>query len=111
MLRNSMPRRRSSSWRYDSSLTVRTSNQLLLSDAKFEREPVGEIHEILVLDHSAGDIGAQPIVAAGEVGPRIVNVISHGPGGCAARREIAIPQGAHGFADTLLRRIETLKHQ
>ena len=34
-----------------------------------------------------------------------------GPGGSPARREIAIPQGAQGFADTLLRRVEALKHQ
>ena len=84
---------------------------VLLGDAKLEREPVGEIDEILVLDHAAGDVGAQPIVAAGEVGPRIVNAIRHRPGGGAARREIAIPQGAQGFADTLLRRVEALKHQ
>jgi hypothetical protein len=84
---------------------------LLFGDAKREREPVGEIHQVLVFDHAAGDVGRQPIVASGEVGPRIVNVIRHHPGGGATCREIAIPQGAQGFADTLLRRIEALKRQ
>ena len=71
----------------------------------------GQIDEILVLDHAAGDVGAQPIVAAGEIGPRIVNVIRHRPGGGPAGREIAIPQSAQGFADALPRRVEVLEHQ
>ena len=53
---------------------------VLIGDPKLEREPIGEIDEILVLDHPAGNIGAQSVVAAGEVGPRIVNVIRHRPG-------------------------------
>ena len=40
-----------------------------------------------------------------------MNVIHHGPGGRAARRKIAIPQGAQSFANTLLRQVETLKHK
>ena len=82
-----------------------------IGDAKLEREPVGKIDEVLVLDHPAGNIGAQPVVAAGEVGPWIVDVIRHRPGCGPARREIAIPQGAQGFADALARRVEPFVHQ
>ena len=84
---------------------------VLLGDAKRQRQPVGAIHQILVFDEAAGDVGAQAVVAAGEVGPRIVNVIGLRPGGGAARREIAVPQRAQGFADALLRRVEVLEHQ
>ena len=38
-------------------------------DAKLEREPIGEIDEILILDHAASNVGAQPIVTAGEISP------------------------------------------
>ena len=41
----------------------------LISYPKIEREPVGKIDEILVLDHSPGNVGLQPVVAAGKVGP------------------------------------------
>ncbi len=84
---------------------------VLVGDAKPERKPVRKIHEILVLDHVTGEIGAQPVVAAAEVGTRIVNAVRNRPGGGTARREIAIPQGAQGFADTLARRVEALVHQ
>jgi hypothetical protein len=84
---------------------------VLVGDAPPECEPVGEIDEILVLNHPAGDVGTQPVVAAGEVGPRIVDVIRHRPGGGTPRREVAISQCAQGFANTLLCRIEPLKHQ
>lgn len=66
---------------------------------------------VLVLDHAAGDVGVQPVIAAGKVGSRIVKVIRHGPDGSAMCREIAIPEGAQCFADTLLRRVEGLEHQ
>ena len=82
-----------------------------IGDAKLEREPVRKIDEILVLDHAAGNVGAQPVVAAGEVGSRIVNVIRRAPRRRPARREIAIPQGAQGFADSLPRRVESFVHQ
>ena len=84
---------------------------VVIADAKLEREPVGEIDEVLVLDHPAGNIGAHPVVAAGEVGAGIVNVIRPRPGGRPARREIAVPQGAQGFADSLPRRVEFFVHQ
>ena len=59
---------------------MRASNQSPSRDAKLEREPVGKIDEILVLDHAAGDVGAQPVVAAREVGARIVNAVRPRPG-------------------------------
>ena len=38
-------------------------------------EPVREIDQVLVLDHATGNIRAQAIVAAGELGPGIVHVV------------------------------------
>ena len=40
-----------------------------------------------------------------------MNVIRPRPSGRPARREIAIPQGAQGFADALARRVESFVHQ
>ncbi len=60
-------------------MTALRIEPVLLGDAKLEREPVGKIDEVFVLDHAAGNVGAQPVVAAGEVGSRIVDVIRDRP--------------------------------
>jgi len=81
----------------------------LIGHAKAKREPVGEVDQILVLDRAAGDVGAQPVVAAGEVSPRIVNLVRHRPRRRRARCEIAIAEGAQRLAGALGHRIEALE--
>src|SRR5271165_5509517 len=83
---------------------------VLGGDPKLEREPIGKIDEILALDHTTGDVGAQPIVTAGEISSRIMNVIRHRPGSGAACREIAVAQRAQSLTNTGLRGVETFKH-
>ena len=83
----------------------------VIGDVKIEREPVGEIDEILVLHHPPGNVGLQPVIAAGEVGPRIVNAIRHRPGSGCTGCKIAIPQGAQGFTDSLFVWVEPVEHQ
>ena len=63
---------------------------LAVRDAELEREPVGQIHEVFVLDHATGDIGLEPVVAAGEVSPRIMDAVCDCSGRGPARGEVAV---------------------
>jgi hypothetical protein len=83
---------------------------ILIGDAKLKGEPVRKIDEGLVLDHSAGNIGAHSIVAAREINPWIVNTVYDSARRCPASRKITVPQGAQGFADSLARRFEPFEH-
>jgi hypothetical protein len=49
-----------------------------------QRQPVRHVDQVFVLDHAAGDLGLEPIVAAGEIGAGIVQVV--GAGSSAAPR-------------------------
>ena len=63
---------------------------LAVRDAELEREPVGQIHEVFVLDHATGDIGLEPVVPAGKVSPRIMDAVCDCSGRGPARGEVAV---------------------
>jgi hypothetical protein len=59
-----------------------------------EDEPVGQVHEVLVLDGPTGDLGPQPVVDARGVRAGVVHVVGDGLRRRSARGEPAIAQRA-----------------
>jgi hypothetical protein len=84
---------------------------LSIGNPKVQGEPVGKIHQILVFDHLTRDLGLEPIVAGGEVGSGIVDLIGFRFGVCSPGAEIAVPQRAQGLAQTLLPGIEVVVNE
>lgn len=80
-------------------------------DPEREREPVGQIHEVLVLDLSRAEVGRQPVVDPGRIRTRVVDVVGPGLGRGATRREAPIAQGAESLAETLPLWVEALVRQ
>ena len=75
-------------------------------DAEVERQPIGGIDQIFILDGLAGDVSIKPVVAAGDLGAGVMNAIrlrfrSRSPG-----RKVTIAEGAERFARGLLWGIE-----
>lgn len=64
-------------------------------------QPVRQVDEILVPDDATGNLGLQAVVAAGEVGARIVDAIGHRSRRSAPCAEVTVSQRAQGFADAL----------
>ena len=79
--------------------------------AEREDQPVGQVHEVLVLDGPAGDLGPQPVVDARGVGAGIVDLVGDGLRGRSAGGEHPVPQGAERLSEPLLRREEALVGQ
>lgn len=67
-----------------------------------QRQPVGEVDHVLVLDLAPRDGGDEPVVAAGHVGARVVHVVRGALGQRAAGGEVAVAQGAQGLPQPLL---------
>ena len=77
-------------------------------DPEREREPVRQIHEVLVLDLSRADGGLQSVVDAGRIGTRVVDGVGPGLGHRATRRETPVSQRAKSLAKPLALRVEAL---
>ena len=80
-------------------------------DTEGERQPVGEVDQVLVLDFPPRHVRGQPVVHAAGVGTRIVGSVGFDlrtstPGG-----EHTVAQGAQCLAQTLLFRVVTLVDQ
>ena len=73
-----------------------------------EREPVREIDEALVLDLELADDGREAVVAAREIGARVMHAVRLRPRRGAARREVAVAERAQRFPDALAGRVEVL---
>ena len=63
-------------------------------DPKFQREPVGDVDQVLVLHLPTCDLAGQPVVKAGYIGSRIVDVVGLGLGQGATRNEVPVAQRA-----------------
>ncbi len=79
-----------------------------IGGAKRQRQPVGEVDQVLVLDHLAGNIGLQPVVSTGEIGAGIVDGVGARLLGGAAGGEVTVAERAQGLPQALFRRRETL---
>ena len=77
---------------------------VVVADTKRQRQPVRTVDESLVCHRAAGDRRVQPVVEAGNVGAGIVRIVGLGLLGGAARREIAVAEGAQGLAQALIGR-------
>ena len=76
-----------------------------------ERQPVRQVDEVFALDLASGDLRGEAIVAAGDVGARIVHPVGCFVGRGATRREEAVPHREQRFAATLEMRIEVVVGQ
>ena len=76
-----------------------------------QRQPVGRVDQVLVLDLAAGDPADQAVVAAGDIGAGVVD----GVGGCLGRGpaggEVAVAEGAQRLPEPLARRVEAVVGQ
>ncbi len=70
-----------------------------------QRQPVGEVDHVLVLDLASGDGGGEPVVAARHVGARVVHVVRGALGQRAAGGEVAVAERAQRLAQPLLGRV------
>ena len=70
-------------------------------DAHGQREPVGEVHQVFVLDVPAGDGGRQAVIPASEIRARIVHGVRPTVRRRAAGRHIAIAQRTERFPEPL----------
>ncbi len=80
-------------------------------DTKGKGEPVGKVDQILVLDGVPGDLGSQPVVAAGQVGAGIMGLIGPGLGSRPPSAEVTVTQGAQSLAQPFLLRFEPIVDQ
>lgn len=73
-----------------------------------QRQPIGDVDHVLILDGMRAQIRSHPVVDAGEIGSGIV----HGVGVCfrsgTAGSPIAVAERAERFAQPLRRRVETV---
>ena len=79
--------------------------------AEREDEPVRQVHEVLVLDAPARDLGPQPVVHARGVGAGIVDLVGDGLRGRPAGGEHPVPQRAERLSEPLLFGSEALVGQ
>ena len=73
-----------------------------------EPEPVGHVHETLVLDRAARHLSGESVVHACDVGPRVVRPVGLCLGQGTARGEIAVAEGAQRLPEALLARLVPL---
>ena len=78
---------------------------------KVRDQPIRQVHEIFILDRPAFDLGLQPVVPAGQVGPRVMRGIGVGFGRRPAGGKVSVAQRTEGFAQALLRGIESVVDQ
>ena len=71
-----------------------------------QREPIREVDEVLVHHVATCNVARQPVVPPGDVGARVVNLVSARLLGRTTRSKTAVPQGAENLAEGLLSRIE-----
>jgi hypothetical protein len=67
-------------------------------DPEPQRQPVGDVHQVLVHHRAPGDLGGQPVVEAGDVGPRVVDLVGLGLGQGASGHEVPVAQRAQRLA-------------
>ncbi len=72
-----------------------------VADPEGQRQPVGHVDEILVVDRSPRDLGDQAVVAPRHVRAGVVDVVGPGLGRRPPRREIAVAEGAQGLSQAL----------
>src|SRR5690606_39022176 len=92
-------------------LSVAQTEPVAVSDAKLDQEPVRQVDEILVFDATPRDLRTHPVVAAGEIGTRVMTAVRARPDEGATRGEVAVPERAQGLARALLARVEALVHE
>ena len=78
------------------------SKPLPIVDPQGQRQPVGEIHQIFVLDFSAGYLRGQAIVTAGEIRTWVVYLVCRTVRCRTAGGNIAITKRAKCFPEALL---------
>jgi hypothetical protein len=67
-----------------------------------QRQPVGPVHQVFVLDDAAGDLGLQPVVTARQVGARVVRIPRRELLEGAPRDDVAVAERAERLAERLL---------
>jgi hypothetical protein len=80
-------------------------------DPEGQGEPVGDVDQVLVHDLAPGDLGDQPVVEAGDVGPRIVDPVGLGLRQGATGHEVAVAQRAQRLAQPLTGGVEAVVDQ
>ncbi len=80
-------------------------------DPKPQRQPVGDVDQVLVLDLTASDVADQPVVKAGDVGTRVVDTVGLRFGKRATGHEIPIAQRAQRLAQALALGVEPVVDQ
>lgn len=80
-------------------------------EAEIQRQPVGHVDQILVLDEPAGLFCFQAVVAGCQVGARVVNIVGLGFRCCLAGGKISVSQSAKRLTLPFPLRIETFVDQ
>ena len=83
----------------------------IVLDPQAERQPVRQVHEVLVLDLPVGDTRRESVVAPGDVSAWVMDAAGRRPLGGAARAEIAVSECAQRLAKSLVMGIEALVSQ
>ena len=81
------------------------------SDPEPQRQPVGDIHQVLVHDRPPGDLGPGPVIQAGDVGARVVDPVGFGLREGAPGHEVAVAQRAQRLPQPLTGGIEAVVDQ
>ena len=75
---------------------------------ELERQPVGHVHQVLVLDHAPGDLGRGPVVEAGDVGAGVVDLVSLRLREGAAGHEVPVADRAQRLPQPLAGGVEAV---
>jgi hypothetical protein len=76
-----------------------------------QRQPVGDVDQILVLDRPSGDLGPGPVVQARDIGARVVDAVGVGLRQRPTGHEVAVSQRAQRLPQPLPGGVEAVVGQ
>ena len=77
-------------------------------DPEGQRQPVGHVHQVLVHDPAPGDLGGQPVVEPGDIGPRVADPVGLGLGQGAPGDEEPVAERAQRLTEPLADGVEAV---
>ena len=92
-------------------LHVREVEPFAVPGPERERQPVGQVDQVFVDDRAPGHLAGEAVVAAGQIGARVVDAIRIRLFCRAARDEDAVTECAQRFAKAFLARVDAIVRQ
>ena len=89
-------------------LHVREAQDLRAADPEFQRQPVRQVDQVLVVDRDTAEQGGRAVVEAVDVGAGVMDVVGLLPLGRAAGGHVPVAGRGEGFAQALVPGIDAV---